>query len=80
MSWLPLPDDQSSPLLTRLTRPWREEGRPVAHVMAVLKLNPSAMRSVFQMNNAVTFGGSTLGRRTEELISTQVSALNDCFY
>jgi hypothetical protein len=45
-----------------------------------MKHSPKALRAVLQMNAAVTFGGSTLGHRKEELISTTVSAINDCFY
>ncbi len=49
-------------------------------VVAVMKPSPRTLRAVLQMNSAVTFGGSVLGRRDEELIATAVSALNDCFY
>ena len=80
MSWIKLPDDESSPELARLTRRFRKEGRPVPAIIAALKSNPKALRAVIQMNYAVTFGGSVLKRWEEELISTTVSALNDCFY
>ncbi len=80
MAWIELPGDEDSPELARQTRPYRREGRPVPAVIAVMKPNPKALRGVVQMNSAVTFGGSVLGRRTEELIATSVSALNDCFY
>jgi hypothetical protein len=33
-----------------------------------------------QMNAAVTFGGSVLGRLREELIATTVSLTDACFY
>ena len=80
MSWIELPGDESSPELARLTKTYREAGRPVPSVLAALKPNPAAMRAVLQMNMAVTFGGSVLGQETEELIATTVSALNECFY
>lgn len=80
MPWLSLPDDEATTELARLTRSWRRDGQPVPGVIAPMKLNPRALRAVLQMNDAVTFGGSTLGRRREELIATTVSSLNECFY
>lgn len=80
MSWIELPGDEDTPELARLTRPYRGEGRPVPSVVAAMKPNPKAMRAILQMNTAVTFGGSTLGRYREEWIATTVSALNECFY
>jgi len=80
MSWLQLPDDDATPEIARVTRQWLKQGRPVPAVIAPMKLNPRALRGVMQMNTAVTFGGSVLGQRTEELIATAVSAWNNCFY
>ena len=81
MTWIDLPADDATPELERLTRRFREEEkRPVPPVIAAMKPNPKAFRGVLQMCYAVTFGGSVLGRRREELIATTVSALNDCFY
>lgn len=80
MPWIKLPDDDATPELSRATASYRKEGRPVPGIMAIMKPSPKAMRAVNQMNNAVTFGGSTLGRHREELIATATSALNDCFY
>ena len=80
MTWIPIPDEEGTPELARLTKPWRDQGRPVAAVLAPMLHRPRTFRAVMQMNNAVTFGGSSLGRRREELIATTVSALNGCFY
>ena len=80
MAWIVLPEDEATPQLARLTAPYRKAGRPTPAVIAAMKPSPRAMRAVLQMNNAVTFGGSRLGRATEELIATAVSALNECFY
>ncbi len=80
MSWIKLPGDESSPELSRLTKPYRNAGRPTPSVVAAMKHNPSAMRAVLQMNAAVTFGGSILGQYREELIASLVSGLNECFY
>ena len=80
MAWISLPDDRATPQLTRLTQPYRDQGRAVPEVVAVMKPNPAALRAVLKLNYAVTFGGSELGRRDEEVIATAVSALNECFY
>jgi hypothetical protein len=80
VSWLKLPGDEETPELARTTMPYRREGRPVPAVVAVMKLAPRTLRTVLRMNEAVCFGGSTLGREREELIAVTVSALNDCFY
>ena len=80
MSWIDLPDDDANPELERLTRPYREKGLPVPPIIAAMKPSPRALRAVLQMNQAVTFGGSSLGRRTEEMIATTTSILNDCFF
>ena len=80
MSWIEIPGDHETPELARLTKPYRDEGRPTPAVIAPLKHNPKSMRAVLQMNYAVTFGGSELGRYEEELVATTVSALNECFY
>ncbi len=80
MAWIELPDDQATPALTRLTRAYRDAGRATPAVVSALKPNANAMRAVLQMNAAVTFGGSQLGRRREELIASTVSAINGCFY
>ena len=80
MSWIDLPADDETPELDRLTRPYRGEGQNLPGIVAALKPNPKGLRTVLQMNYAVTFGGSTLGRRLEELIASAVSALNHCYY
>jgi alkylhydroperoxidase family enzyme len=80
MAWIDLPDDEATPKLARLTSAWRKQGRKVPSVIAVMKHAPDTLRSVLKMNDAVTFGGSVLGRRREELVATTVSALNACFY
>ena len=80
MPWISIPEDDATPELERATRPWRREGRRVPGIVAVMKPAPRTLRGVLQMNNAVTFGGSRLGRRREELIATATSSLNECFY
>ncbi len=80
MSWIVLPEDQASPALARATRIYRDQGRETPAVIAAMKPSPKVLNAVRRMNMAVSFGGSELGRRREELIASAVSALNDCFY
>jgi len=80
MAWIPLPGDEDDKVLARLTKCYRDEERPVPAVIGIMKPSPATLRGVSQMNNAVTFGGSVLGRRQEELIATATSAVSDCFY
>lgn len=80
MPWIHLPEDDETPDLERLTRHWRKNGGRTPHVVAVMKPSPKAFRAVLRMNDAVTFGGSRLGRMREELIATTVSAVDECFY
>ena len=49
-------------------------------VMQCMSLHPDAMLAVKDLNMAITFGGSQLGRRREEMIATLVSTLNECDY
>ena len=52
----------------------------VPPVLTVMSQNPRALGAVHDMANAISFGGSTLGRRREELLATYVSTLNACHY
>ncbi len=49
-------------------------------VLKVVGLHPQALKRLKDFNLSVTFGGSTLGRRREEIIATSISAWNDCTY
>jgi hypothetical protein len=80
MAWITLPADDATPKLRRLTETYRRQGRPVPHVVAVLKPAPTTLQAVMRMNQAVTFGGSSLGRAREELVATVTSAVAECFY
>ena len=42
---------------------------------------PKYKRALFMdFSNGTTFGGTSLGRRREEMLSSYVSYLNKCFY
>ncbi len=55
-----------------------EERLHWANVINVMSINPSAMKAVNDLNNAITFGASALTRTQEEAIATAVSAQNEC--
>ncbi len=52
----------------------------VSPVLQAFSLKPDVLASVVRLTNQVTFGGSSLGRRWEEMLSTAVSAWNHCHY
>ena len=58
----------------------READEPLhsANVINVMSINPSAMKAVNDLNNAITFGSSALTRVQEEAIATAVSVQNEC--
>ena len=58
----------------------READEPLhsANVINVMSVNPSAMKAVNDLNNAITFGSSALTRTQEEAIATAVSVQNEC--
>ena len=80
MVWIDLPAIEDGSPLSKATQVYRTQGREVPGVIASMSHSPDALRRVLQMNSAVTFGGSSLGRYREELIATTVSALNQCYY
>ena len=49
-------------------------------VLQCMSLNPTAIKAVSGLNNAITFGASTLTRVQEEMIATTVSVINECDY
>lgn len=52
----------------------------VPDIIKSTTLRAEATRLRVELSRAVTFGGSGLGRRREEMIATLISALNLCPY
>lgn len=50
------------------------------NVLAAQSLKPEVLKRLLAFQDRITFGGSSLGRRREELISFHVSVLNACGY
>lgn len=55
-------------------------GGRLSPMMKVFSLNPALLRGVREVNSIISFGGSSLGRRREEMIATLVSKINGCHY
>ena len=61
--------------------PWIREAEERLHwanVINIMSINPKAMQSVSDFNNAITFRASALTRTQEEAIATAVSVQNEC--
>lgn len=55
-------------------------GGRIPPVMRCMSLSPETVAAVQGTGQAISFGGSTLGRKREESIATYVSTLNHCHY
>jgi len=62
-----------------LVQMW-EDGARAPSILTVYSLIPELMLARIKLGFSMTFGGSGLGRRMEELIATQVSGLLGCDY
>ena len=49
-------------------------------VMRCMSLSPETVAAVHRLGRAISFGGSTLGRKREEAIATYISTHNNCHY
>ena len=58
----------------------KAQGRPVGSLVSAYSLKPAFMRAARDLSRTVTFGGSSLGRRKEELSATVVAAKLKCTY
>ncbi len=56
------------------------QGRSVASLVSAYSLKPAFLRAARDLSHTVTFGGSSLGQRKEELIATVVAAQLKCTY
>lgn len=50
----------------------------VGEIIKVFSLRPDLLKARVEFGNAMTFGGSGLGRYREELIATSISAQLSC--
>lgn len=52
----------------------------VSPVLQVFSMKPELLDQVVKISDLATFGGTTLGRRWEEMLSAAVSTWNGCHY
>ncbi|MBI4460648.1 MAG: hypothetical protein HY648_11390 [Acidobacteria bacterium] len=52
----------------------------VSPVLQAFSMRPELLDQVVRISDLATFGGSSLGRRWEEMLSTAVSTWNCCHY
>ena len=71
----PLGRDIEGPVV----RMWEDGARSLG-ILTVFSLIPELMLARLKFGWSMTFGGSGLGVRMEELIATQVSGLLGCLY
>lgn len=81
MAWIETiqPEDATGEL-AQLYHQLQGHGRPIGNVVQAYSAKPALMRAAREFSHAVTFGGSSLGRRKEELIATVVAAQLRCTY
>ena len=66
--------------LADLYKKLQGHGRPIGNVVRAYSVKPALLHAAREFSHAVTFGGSSLGRRKEELIATAVAAQLRCTY
>jgi hypothetical protein len=59
---------------------YRRLGHPIAHILRSNSINPSALRTHYDLYRTLMFGPSPLTRVQREMIATVVSLLNHCHY
>ncbi len=72
-------DEATGPLKELYDRVAGRLGR-VGNIVKACSLRPDVLVKQQDFTHSVTFGGSPLGRRKEELIATMISGLLKCRY
>ena len=80
MTWIKTLDSDEDAIIKEL-RDYRVRTHGYwPNVLAAQSLSPEVLKRLLAFQDMLTFGGSSLGRRKEELISFHVSAVNQCGY
>ena len=58
----------------------KAQGRSVSSLVSAYRLKPAFLRAARELSHTVTFGGSSLGQRKEELIATVIAAKLKCTF
>ena len=83
MPYLPIVDDDHATgklgtLYKRIRKGMKEKRTPA--IFQAFSLKPELLKALIPTAVRVTFGGSSLGRRWEEMLSVAVSTWNRCRY
>ena len=83
MGYLPIiGDDQATGKLKEVYNTIKKTRKlkRVSPVLQAFSMKPELLDQVVRISDLATFGGSSLGRRWEEMLSTAVSTWNGCHY
>jgi hypothetical protein len=80
MAWIESLDESQDPIVAEIAAYRQGTHGYFPNVLQAMTLKPDVLQRLLRFQDAITFGGSSLGRRREELISFRVSALNRCTY
>lgn len=80
MAWIKTLGPDDDPIVKQIHDERMKTWGYFSNVMQVFSAKPQVLKRLMDFQSLVTFGGSSLGRRREELISFHVSALNQCEY
>ena len=72
--------EPGAPPVDQLYRRAANPAGQVADVVKVFSAKPKLLQQFLDFSDVTTFGGTSLGRRREEMLSSFVSYLNRCFY
>ena len=83
MPYLPIVDDDHATgklghIYKRIRKGIKAKRTPM--IFQAFSTKPALLQALIPMAVQVTFGGSSLGRRWEEMLSVAVSAWNHCKY
>ena len=81
MTWIQtIPESQATGVLKEVYDAWAKLMGSVPEIVKSTSLRPEFTQKFEALRLAITFGGSRLGRRKEELIALVVSVINKCRY
>jgi uncharacterized peroxidase-related enzyme len=75
-----VPEEDATGELADAYAHYRDAMGYVSRFISTMSLRPSAIGPLSSLQWTISFGGSTLGRKREEILSVAVSALNRCPY
>lgn len=81
MAWIKtIRPEEATGELAEMYEELKAKGNRGGNIEQVYSLKPALLRAARNVAHAVTFGGSSLGRRKEELIATVIAVRLRCTY